>query len=507
MSESFDPYRKWLGIPASEQPANHYRLLGIALFEDDPDVIAYAADRQMSHVRKFQSGQFGQQAQKLLSELAQARRCLLASSEKAAYDKQLKAEQDSGDKGSGSPVAAPQPSRPVQAPVQAPSQAPVQAPPQQAPQAPPQQAVATAEPPQAVPVAVASTPVASGGSPVAVRSRPVTSKARRGRKNSAIPVIGALVALAGLAVVALVAVVAATSQLPEDESSDDGTSVVTPTPVPMEDPQPKPKPQPNPTPDVRPQPEDQPQPPNDEEPETDGGESDGAATVPTVEVNDPQRQAKYEEAVTALEAAMAGRDMSTAGEQLAIADALKYSAQEQSQMSHLQELHDRLVEFWEAVDRGLERLKPNDDVVFAGKIANFVSAEDGQVTLLALGNRKTETLKELDAFYMVAIARRGLSKTDPNAFLVAATFLALDGKEPPSSQLEEAASLFERAVAGGAKSDALRQRLKIEDAPSLPAPGGSDEADSDVDDDAEASEQFPEPGGSLPKPGEDEADE
>ena len=32
-SEEFDPYRKWLGIPPQEQPPNHYRLLGIAVFD------------------------------------------------------------------------------------------------------------------------------------------------------------------------------------------------------------------------------------------------------------------------------------------------------------------------------------------------------------------------------------------------------------------------------------------------------------------------------------------
>ena len=32
---SFDPYRRWLGIPPSEQPPNCYRLLGIALLEED----------------------------------------------------------------------------------------------------------------------------------------------------------------------------------------------------------------------------------------------------------------------------------------------------------------------------------------------------------------------------------------------------------------------------------------------------------------------------------------
>ncbi|MGB1817044.1 MAG: hypothetical protein ACPHJ3_16920 [Rubripirellula sp.] len=35
----FDPYYKWLGISADDQPANHYRLLGVDQFESDADVI------------------------------------------------------------------------------------------------------------------------------------------------------------------------------------------------------------------------------------------------------------------------------------------------------------------------------------------------------------------------------------------------------------------------------------------------------------------------------------
>ena len=42
MSEKFDPYHEWLGIPASEQPPNHYRLLGTTLFEANLDVLALA---------------------------------------------------------------------------------------------------------------------------------------------------------------------------------------------------------------------------------------------------------------------------------------------------------------------------------------------------------------------------------------------------------------------------------------------------------------------------------
>lgn len=56
MSETFDAYRKWLGISPTEQPPDHYRLLGVVRFEDDADTISNAADRQMAHVRTFQTG-------------------------------------------------------------------------------------------------------------------------------------------------------------------------------------------------------------------------------------------------------------------------------------------------------------------------------------------------------------------------------------------------------------------------------------------------------------------
>lgn len=95
MSQEFDPYRIWLGIPAEEQPANHYRLLGIELFEADPDVISNAADRQMTHVRTFQSGKYSSQSQKVLNELSTARVTLLDKKRKTDYDAQLKQKLDS----------------------------------------------------------------------------------------------------------------------------------------------------------------------------------------------------------------------------------------------------------------------------------------------------------------------------------------------------------------------------------------------------------------------------
>ena len=92
MSTDFNPYHVWLSIPPEEQPANHYRLLGIPLFETNGDVIDSAADRQMAHLRTFQSGKHGDLTQRLLNEVAAARVCLLDAKKRAAYDQLLRAQ-------------------------------------------------------------------------------------------------------------------------------------------------------------------------------------------------------------------------------------------------------------------------------------------------------------------------------------------------------------------------------------------------------------------------------
>ena len=88
---AFDPYHKWLGIPPEEQPPNHYRLLGIRLFETDRDVISHAADQRMIHLRSFQAGKNARFSQEILNALATARICLLRADKKAEYDAELRA--------------------------------------------------------------------------------------------------------------------------------------------------------------------------------------------------------------------------------------------------------------------------------------------------------------------------------------------------------------------------------------------------------------------------------
>src|SRR5690348_10628894 len=97
MSEAFDPYRRWLGIPPGERPPNHYALLGLSLFEEDADAISNAADRAMAYLRLQQTGPYAAAARQLLKELSAAQVCLLNHDTKARYDADLAARQVPAD--------------------------------------------------------------------------------------------------------------------------------------------------------------------------------------------------------------------------------------------------------------------------------------------------------------------------------------------------------------------------------------------------------------------------
>lgn len=90
MAEAFDPYHKWLGIPPSQQPPHHYRLLGLELYESDPGVIDTAASQRMSYLQELSGGEHVKDSQRLLNEVSSARRCLLDAKKKAEYDTTLR---------------------------------------------------------------------------------------------------------------------------------------------------------------------------------------------------------------------------------------------------------------------------------------------------------------------------------------------------------------------------------------------------------------------------------
>ena len=90
VAQSFDPYEEWLEIPAVEQPADHYRLLGLKRGEADAGRIGAAADERMSRVRERQLGPQAEISQRILNELAAARQVLLDPKRRAAYDTVLR---------------------------------------------------------------------------------------------------------------------------------------------------------------------------------------------------------------------------------------------------------------------------------------------------------------------------------------------------------------------------------------------------------------------------------
>ncbi len=104
MSESFDPYHTWLGIPPAERPPNHYRLLGIPPFEPSELTIEHAANQRMAYLRTLQTGRHASDSQRLLNEVAAARICLLNPEKKAAYDEDLRSQMAA--QGAAAPLAA-----------------------------------------------------------------------------------------------------------------------------------------------------------------------------------------------------------------------------------------------------------------------------------------------------------------------------------------------------------------------------------------------------------------
>ena len=90
MAGNFDPYYKWLGIPPKDQPPNFYRLLGIDLYEADPEVIAIAAEQRIWHVRSFQNGEYALISKSCKKRSLPSREYLLDAEKKAEYDASLK---------------------------------------------------------------------------------------------------------------------------------------------------------------------------------------------------------------------------------------------------------------------------------------------------------------------------------------------------------------------------------------------------------------------------------
>ena len=96
-----DVYKVWLGIPEDQRPPNHYQLLRLKQFEDDTARVQKNYKKLNEHVRKYATGQYQQESQNLLNELARAMLCLTDPERKREYDEGLGREFDETAIGEG----------------------------------------------------------------------------------------------------------------------------------------------------------------------------------------------------------------------------------------------------------------------------------------------------------------------------------------------------------------------------------------------------------------------
>jgi hypothetical protein len=231
MSQVFNPYRDWLGVASASQSPSYYELLGIRPLEGDLGTINAAYQRQAVRLAAYLNGGQADLAQRLMSELAEARMTLMTPTAKRAYDQALaarglEASGSTGRQGGASgtndiegmlpPAASPQTAQPV-APAPSPVYQPALAQPYpgqvyaggayaagQAYGAAPGQSPVPVQP--AYPMATsyyAPRPVATAElGPVAPQSAepmPVVRRRVARRRSSPVPaLLGAVIAIAGV---------------------------------------------------------------------------------------------------------------------------------------------------------------------------------------------------------------------------------------------------------------------------------------------------------------------
>lgn len=113
MSDPFNAYQAWLGIPPEECDGgrpHHYQLLGLRVFEKNPHAIDAAARRMIATLTAFATGPHQSLAEQLILEAAAAAACLRDPAQKAQYDRALAS-------GEPLPAATDQPQANVPVPV------------------------------------------------------------------------------------------------------------------------------------------------------------------------------------------------------------------------------------------------------------------------------------------------------------------------------------------------------------------------------------------------------
>lgn len=464
MAEEFDPYRKWLGIPLKDQPPNHYRLLGIAPFEDDPDVIENAASRQMAHVRTFQTGKHGAISQRILNELTAAKLCLLQPAKKRAYDEQLRRELAAAGQLSSADGA-------VEAAVE--EEGPEFPPPppadfragegrwrtgneQQFPPSPSPAPVPIPMPP-AVPPPVGSVSTSPLVSVQSGRKTSYTSASSRRKPSSPMPMLLILGSVGLLALAVIVAVVIASKPPPSaNQTKHSGTSE-----KPTKRPTPSPStsfpigskdrpPRPNPPPKTPSQPiANRPTPPMP------------APTDPTINQDPSVELAKARQALAQRNDSdfvyhINQADYLIAQHKPANADELK------TEEEHLREVNKLLSTFWTTVREGADKKIPKGEKInFRRHNLEIVSREGDQLTYRFDGVEQVGSIKKLPSRVAMYIALRAFGQENLDGKIAIVVFQLTDAEASADQSSQRLAGrLLDDIEAAGATENPVLARVR-----------------------------------------------
>jgi hypothetical protein len=83
---AIDVYKDWLVSPEGPRPPDHYQLLRLVEFEDSAEKVRTNYKKLNAHVRRYATGQYLEESQALLNELAKAMLCLTDTERKREYD-------------------------------------------------------------------------------------------------------------------------------------------------------------------------------------------------------------------------------------------------------------------------------------------------------------------------------------------------------------------------------------------------------------------------------------
>jgi hypothetical protein len=489
MPESFDPYRKWLGIPPKDQPPHHYRLLGIATFEDDPDVIENAATRQMAHVRTFQSSkQHGPVSQRILTELSAAKVCLLTPERKAEYDARLRARlaaagQLSSTDLSAAVAAAEEAAEAIPEPELPPLRAtneirwrmgaepPTESEPPPVPIPMPPIMTGTA----VAPAATFARPTPAAGFPALRGSSPTSAAARTYRKrSSALPIaifVGSLLALVALGAVAVVVI----NRQNEQAEGPPKTRPPVPSAGDAAGKAPAEKPTPNKPAGVTP-------PVSGSAPSTGSGSHAATFPKPTVPLvptatslpaseNDPSSlRDKMQQAIYLSEQALANRQSDEFQKHIAVAEPLAANAKLPDQgkfretvedLHSLQQLND---EFWTIVKTNLQsKLELGERIEFHHHKFELLAREGETAEYFLDDQKRSAEIKQMEPWAAMLIVSKTIKWEDPVTFLPIAAFLSVDAKVTDDSERRFGKQLFAIGRLIGKSNPAIARKLGVRD--------------------------------------------